>query len=198
MFEENLVEINDEVIGSYTIGKGEFHIIEYADGRKKRIDDKGRQITYRNVKPFDDKEIQFKIIHFHSDEEEEDTFVVTDKFGKNLSKHFKEIQYIVPFNHSECVVIGIDINGKKITQRLSCGTYYPEDSFSFNIDLQSPIHHVSYVDEETLLFGTDQGYCLVDSNAGWGNFPQKTEFRPKEDFNEILQNGQGNEKPKKH
>ena len=196
MYEEKLVEISDEVtsVSNYDKGERAFTITKYADGREETVYANGRKRTVRNVKPFDGKEIQFKVEHFHGDGEVE-AFIVSDKFGKSLTDLLSDIQCLVPYNHSECIVIGTGLKGESVAQRLSCGTYYPEDSVSFDIEFPSTIHEVSYVDENTLLFGTDDGYCLVNSNDGGETFTQKTEFRPKEEVEELLQNGLGDDKP---
>ena len=194
MFEESMVEIDDKVEVTDTFDGGKIVSTRYADGRVHTVFDDGHEQTQRNVRPFDGEEIQFKVIRYHGDREE--SFAILDKFGKFLTDSFKEIKCIVPYNHSDCIVIGTSIDGEKIAQRLCCGTYYPEDSCAFDIEFPSPIHEVSYVDEKTLLFGTDAGYCLVDSTAGWGNFPQKSDFFSKEKISELLQSSPSDEKPK--
>jgi hypothetical protein len=109
-------------------------------------------------------------------EDEDDVWTVVDKFGNIVSPFLHGAKNVVPFSRTNCVVVGKDNKGNSRAFNAYCSGIDPDDSKYKRIQFPYPITYVSYIDHETLLFGTSQGLCFVDSRT----------FRQKSDFYDAL------------
>ena len=105
-------------------------------------------------------------------EGEDGAWTVVDKFGNILTPFFKGFKNVVPYSPTFCLVVGKDNKGKSQVYDLHCSGVDPDDSSWKKVKFPFTVSYATYIDNETLLFGTDQGLCFVDSRS----FKQKSDF----------------------
>ena len=111
----------------------------------------------------------FRVVYMN---DENESWTVVDCFGNIVTPFLKGFSSVVPYSSTNCVVCGTDLKGKKKAFDISCSETDPNKYTCKKLQFPYPVHYASYIDKETLIFGTDQGLCFVDSR----NFKQKSDF----------------------
>ncbi len=111
----------------------------------------------------------FKVVYL---DDESESWTVVDCHGNIVTPFLTGFSSVVAYSSTNCIVCGTDSKGKKRAFDVYCSEYHPDKSTCKKLAFPYPVHYVSYIDRETLIFGTEQGLCFVDSR----NFKQKSDF----------------------